>query len=470
MPAIQGLFCERLHKEDPVMKTLLRGGLVVASATPQLLGGGDVLIDGATIAGIDEPGAFAGMPVDLTLDVSDCLVMPGLVNTHQHEWYLLGKGLGDNKLLEAWIRDCLFPLKAELTPDDFRVASEVAALDMIRGGTTTCVNHLVAETGDAAEEAILAPVVASGMRQYFAKAVRPPDVRDDFESARSCHATWDGAGDGRIKVGIVLEATSHWVAAGQTTEEMLIGGHALAEGLDTFITAHIAGGTMSRDDGYLKYVLETGRTDIEFLHRLGVLDRRWILAHAIHMRERDLALIAECGATVSHTPSSEAARGGGVTPVRSMLERGIRVALGTDGPMVDHTNDMLEQLKWTRLLQNQVHCTPSSVAIDTLVSMGTSYGADALGAADVFGTLAPGLRADIAMFDIKTLHAAVTHNPLSTLVHAVRSSDAKHVMVDGELLLRDGRFTRADQLHITELIERAGTAGRALGKRAGLLD
>jgi 5-methylthioadenosine/S-adenosylhomocysteine deaminase len=455
--------------KDWLVKTLLQGGQVVAPSMPHLLDGGDVLVDGATIAGLGEPGAFRDVPVDRTLDVSDCLVMPGMVNTHQHEWYLLGKGLGDNMLLEKWIRECMFPLKSELTPDDFRVASELAALDMIRGGTTTCVNHLVAETDAADEEAILSPVLASGMRQYFAKAVRPGDVDDDFKSARSCHETWDGAGDGRIRVGIVLEATSHWVAAGQTTEEMLVGGHALADELDTFITAHIAGGTMSREDGYLKYVLETGRTDIEFLHSLGILDRRWILAHTINTRERDLALIAASGAFVSHTPSSEAARGGGVTQVRAMLERGIRVALGTDGPMVDHTNDMLEQLKWTRLLQNQVHYEPSSVAIDTLISMGTAYGAEALGAADTFGTLATGMRADIAMFDIKTLHAAVTHNPLSTLVHAVRSSDAKHVMVDGELLLHDKQFTRTDQLHITDLITRAGSAARALGRRAGLL-
>ena len=451
------------------MKTLLFGGLVVAPSMPHLLAGGDVLVEDTAIAAIGETGAFAGTPVDRTVDVSDCLVMPGLVNTHQHDWYLLGKGLGDNRYLEAWIRECLFPLKAALTPDDFRIASEVAALDMIRGGTTTCLNHLVAETDEISEEAILSPVVTSGMRQYFAKAVRPGDVDDDFESARACYARWNGAADGRIKVGLVLEATSHWVAAGQSTEEMLIGGHALANELDTFITAHIAGGSMSRDDGYLKFVLERGRTDIEFLYGLGILDRRWILAHTIHTRERDLKLIAESGATVSHTPSSEAARGGGVTPVTAMLENGIRVALGTDGPMVDYTNDMLEQLKWTRLLQNQVHWTPSSVAVETLVAMGTSFGADALGAGDVFGTLAPGLRADIAMFNLNTLHTAVVRNPLSTLVHAVRSSDAKHVMVDGEFLLLDGDFVRADQLHVTDLLKRTGTAARELGRRAGLL-
>lgn len=450
------------------MRTLLRGGLVVAPTRPELLGGGDVLVDGPTIAGIGAAGTFDGEPADRILDVSGCVVMPGLVNTHQHDWYLLGKGLGDDKLLEKWIWDCMFPLKAELTAADLRLAGELAALDMIRGGTTTCVNHMVIETDAATEEAVLAPALESGMRQYFAKAVRPADVDTDFESARSCHSTWDGRGDGRIRVGLVLEATSHWVAAGTTTEKTLTGGYALAGELDTVISSHIAGGTMSREDGYLKYVLEMGRTDIEFLHRLGLLDRRWILAHTINTRGNDLELIARSGATVAHTPSSEAARGGGVTPVKQMLENGIRVALGTDGPMVDHTNDMLEQLKWTRLLQNQVHLTPSSVSPAQLVAMGTSAGAEALGAGDVFGTLAPGMRADIAVFDMRTLHASVSHEPLSTLVHAVRSSDAKHVLVDGELLLLDGVHTRADRAHIDDLLTRAGQTGLALARRAGL--
>ena len=92
------------------MKTLLQGGQVLAPSMPQLLDGGDVLVDGATIAALGEPWAFRGVQVDRTLDVSDCLVMPGLVNTHQHEWYLLGRGLGDNMLLEKWVRECMFPL------------------------------------------------------------------------------------------------------------------------------------------------------------------------------------------------------------------------------------------------------------------------------------------------------------------------------------------------------------------------
>ncbi|QUQ65669.1 amidohydrolase family protein [Kutzneria sp. CA-103260] len=451
------------------MRTLFTGGSVVAKGRPELAAGGDVLVDGTDIAALGPAGSLAAEPVDKVVDTAGGIVIPGLVNTHQHDWYLYGKGLGGNLLLEQWITDCLFPLKTRLTVDDLRVASELAALDMLRGGTTSSVNHLVTETSAAEDRAILAPVADVGVRQFFAKAIRPADHATRYESAREASETWDGAANGRIRVGFVLEATAHWVAMGTCTEEMVLGGHALAVEQDTFVTSHIAGGTMSRDSGYLRFVLETGRTDPQFLHRLGVLDHRWILAHTINPRDNDLDLIAAAGATVAHTPSSEAARGGGITPVKRMLDNGIRVAIGTDGPMVDLTNDMVEQLKWTRLMQNQLHHVPASIDLERLLTMGTEDGARAVGAADRIGTLEVGKAADIAVFDLDTLHAGPVHRALSTFVHAARGTDARHVMVDGELLLENGLFTRATELHVAGLMREAGERGRALARRSGLL-
>ena len=451
------------------MRTLFTGGHVRAKGRPELLDGGELLVDGDSIAALGRPGELASEPVDRTVDSTGALLLPGLVNTHQHDWYLYGKGLGGDLLLEQWISDCLFPLKGQLTIDDLRVASELASLDMLRGGTTTSVNHLVNKTTPAEEEAILGPVADTGMRQYFAKVIRPDDVAGDFADARESFERWDGYAGGRVRVGFVLEATAHWVAMGTSTEEMVVGGHRLAVEHDTFVSSHIAGGTLSRDSGYLKFVLATGRTDVQFLHRLGVLDDRWILAHTIHPRDNDLDLIAGSGSTVAHTPSSEAARGGGITPVRRMLDNGVRVAIGTDGPMVDLTNDMVEQLKWTRLLQNQLHLHPASIELDQLIGMGTEEGARAVRADGEFGSIEVGKRADLAVFDLATLHAGPVHRPLSTFVHAARGTDARHVMVDGELLLHDGRFTRVSELRVTELLAEAGARGRALAARAGLL-
>ncbi|QKV80771.1 amidohydrolase family protein [Amycolatopsis sp. Hca4] len=451
------------------MKTLLSGGHVVASGQPDLLAGGDLVIEGTTIAQLGPAGTLSRDDVDRVIDTRGSIVLPGLVNTHQHDWYVYGKGLGGDVLLEQWIAECLVPLKERLTVDDLRVASELAGLDMLRGGTTSSVNHQVNETTIAEEEAILGPVADTGIRQFFAKVIRPHDTGTGYAGALESFEKWDGTAEGRIRVGFVLEATAHWVALGTSSEEMITGGHALAAEKDTFVTSHIAGGTMSREQGYLRWVLETGRTDVQFLHRLGVLDDRWILAHTINPLRNDLDLIAASGSTVAHTPSSEAARGGGITPVKRMLDNGVRVALGTDGPMVDLTNDMLEQIKWTRLLQNQLHQHPSTIDLGKLVTMATEDGARAVRADGHLGRLAPGYAADIAVFDLTTLHAGPSHHPLATFVHATRGADAKHVFVNGEHLLDDGRFTRVDHLHVTELLQRAGDHAKALGRRAGLL-
>jgi 5-methylthioadenosine/S-adenosylhomocysteine deaminase len=448
------------------MRTLFTGGAVFAKGRPELLNGGDVLVDGTTIAAI---GRLAGEPADRTIDTTGMLVLPGLVNTHQHDWYIYGKGLGGGMLLEQWISDCLFPLKSQVTADDLRLASEVASLDMLRGGTTTSVNHQVNETTIDDEKAILQPVADTGIRQYFGKVIRPKDIVDGYAGAHESYEKWHGYADGRVQVGFVLEATAHWVHMGTCSAEMVVGGHELAVEKDTFVSSHIAGGTMSRDSGYLKFVVETGRTDPQFLHRLGVLDDRWILAHTINPLSNDLDLIAESGSTVAHTPGSEAARGGGITPVKQMLDNGIRVAIGTDGPMVDLSNDMVEQLKWTRLLQNQVTLDPASIPLSDLISMATEDGARAVRAQNLFGTLEIGKAADIAVFDLQTLHAAPVHDPLSTFVHAARGRDARHVMVDGELLVEDGRFTRVSDLYVTDLLRQAGERGRALARRAGLI-
>jgi 5-methylthioadenosine/S-adenosylhomocysteine deaminase len=451
------------------MKTLLSGGAVVAAERPELLAGGDLLIDGATIAELGPAGSIPRDGVARILDTTGSIVLPGLINSHQHDWYLYGKGLGCDVLLEQWITGCLVPLKEQLDIDDLRVASELATLDMLRGGTTSSVNHLVNETTLAEEEAILGPVADAGVRQFFAKVIRPHDAATDYASTRESFEKWDGTADGRIRVGFVLEATAHWVALGTSSEEMISGGHALAVARNTFVTSHIAGGTMSRESGYLKWVLETGRTDIQFLHRLGVLDDRWILAHTINPRGNDLDLIAGSGSTVAHTPSSEAARGAGITPIKRMLDNGVRVSIGTDGPMVDLTNDMVEQIKWTRLLQNQLHEHPGTIELGKLIEMATQDGARAVRAEQHLGTLAPGFAADIAVFDLATLHAGPVHRPLATFVHAARGTDAQHVFVNGEQLLDNGRFTRVDDLHITDLLRRASDRAKALGRRAGLL-
>lgn len=161
---------------------------------------------------------------------------------------------------------------------------------------------------------------------------------------------------------------------------------------------------------------EGGRTDIEFLHRLGVLDQKWILAHAINARDRDIELIAQSGASVSHTPTSESARGGGTNPVRHFREAGVLVALGSDGPMVDTSVDMVEQMKSVVLFQNQIHFDPSAMTPLEALEMSTIEAARAVGLDDRLGSIEPGKRGDVA------ISTSRLHRSRSATIRSLRSS------------------------------------------------
>ncbi|HSH21028.1 MAG TPA: amidohydrolase family protein [Candidatus Caenarcaniphilales bacterium] len=448
----------------PDRRTLLiKGGEVhTVDSTDTVLPGGWILVDGASIAAVGPVGEEpAG--ADDAVDASGCIVVPGFVNTHQHLWYSMFKGLGGGMRLEQWIQNLLAPTTRALKAPDLEAGSRLACLEMVASGTTTCLHHSVTDLDEDGVEATLRPSVESGMRQVLAKEIRPQPLDDQLALAEAVHARWDGAAEGRIAIAFVIETTAHWVAMGTCSEELVLRGHDLAERLGVRVSTHVAGGTMSREQGYLRFVSEMGRTDIEFLQRLGVLDEHWLLAHAIYPRDRDLELMAAAGVSVSHCPTSEGSRGAGITPVRRMLDEGITVSLGSDGPMVDTSVDMVEQMKAVRLFQNQLRLDPSAITPQAALRMATADGARSIGLDHRIGSLEAGKEADIAVFDLEQPASAVCHEALPVLVHSLRGRDVRWLLVAGEFLVEEGRLVRVDDE------ERRATIAEASARAAELL-
>ncbi len=448
------------------MTVLISGGEVhTVDAEGTVHPGGWVLIDGTRIAGTGPAGSEPAGDGE-RIDASGCIVVPGFVNTHQHPWYNLFKGLGSGMLLEQWIQNLLVPTARALRPQDLEASSRLGCLEMVASGTTTCLNHSVAPLDEGGVEATLRPVEESGMRQVLAKEIRPDPLQDQLDLAAAVHERWDEAAGGRIGIAFVIEATAHWVAMGTCSEELVQRGHELATRLGVRVSSHVAGGTMSREQGYLKFMREMGRTDFEFLQRLGVLDHTWLLAHAIYPRDRDIELIAAAGATVSHCPTSESSRGAGITPVRRMLDAGITVSLGSDGPMVDTSVDMVEQMKAVRLFQNQLTLDPSAVTPEQALRMATIDGARSLGLEHRIGSLEAGKEADIAVFDLEQPASAVSHDALGSLIHSLRGRDVSWLFAAGEPLVRRGQLTRLDPDGVREIITEARARARELLERA----
>lgn len=458
-------------------RILIKNGYVVTvdPARNVYSGGAVVVNDGriqAVLAGTD---GLAARDFDEVIDASGCLVMPGLVNMHQHHWYVLFKGLADGMLLEDWISDLVFPIVAKLTPEAMRVASYQCGMEMLATGTTTSFNHSVTVTDPEVVRAIVEPQAELGIRQIFAKELRCRNPRfaahpltlDESLAAFAEEAKrWNGAHDGLVRMAMVIEANAHWTSSGMSTEDLITRGYALARELDLRISSHIAGGTFSLQKGFLKHLRETGRTDVRYLMQLGVLDARWILAHCIHCTELDLEQMAHVGASLVYTPTSEAIRGGGIGPAANASALGITTALGTDGPMVDYSDDMFEQMKACILFQHQRHLDPTRMSAERAVEMATIEGARAAGLDAEIGSLEAGKRADIAVFDMRKPHVGPLQRPLPAFVCTGRGADAKAVLVDGKIVYRDGAFAQGPDAG--EVLAEAERIGRDIAERAGL--
>ncbi|EHP44684.1 amidohydrolase [Cupriavidus basilensis OR16] len=460
-------------------KSLIQNGYVVTvNGRREVFERGAVAIEGKRITGVYAKEHTPTGEFDEIIDASGCLVIPGLINLHQHPWYSMFKGIADGLLLEDWISDLVFPLVRHLSEDAMRLSGYQCAIEMLATGTTTSFNHSVSVSNDAIVKASVESQAEVGIRQFFGKELRcrnsrfldhPLSLDESLAAAEEDIRRWDGKQDGLIRMGMVIEANAHWTSSGMSTEDLIIRGTELARKLNVRISSHIAAGTFSTEKGFLKHLRETGRTDVRYLMQLGVLDEQWMLIHGIHCTELDLEHMAHVGAGLVYTPTSEAMRGGGIAPAANALRAGVATALGTDGAMVDYTNDMLEQVKACVLFQHQRHLNPTRMPFEHALEMATINGARILGVADELGSLEAGKLADIAVFDMRGPHVGSLQRPLSAFLGAGKGTDAKYVVVNGDIVYREGEFTKFSERKevlrnverlAAEIITKAGLASR----------
>ena len=458
-------------------RTLITNGYVVTvDARRNVFPDGYVAIDGALISAVG-PASQAPKPdtFDEVIDARGAIVLPGLINMHQHHWYTLFKGTADGMLLEDWVTGLLLPLASRLSDEALRLGSAVAGLEMLATGTTCSLNHSVTTTTPGKVKASIEPQAELGIRQVFGKELRcrtpgnpnhPLGLDEALAEYQDEHKRWHGASNGLVRMAMAIESNAHWVAAGMSTEELICRGYDLARKLNVKITNHISGGTFSLEKGLLRYLRETGRTDVRYLMQLGILDAQWLMIHGIHCTDLDIEHMARVGASLVYTPTSESIRGGGIGPIANAVRAGINVALGTDGPMVDYSVDMVEQMKACAFLQHVRHLDPTRMPVEIAIEMATINVAQALGMADEIGSLKAGKLADIAVFDTTKPQIGVQLRPISTFVSAGRGADARLVMVNGDVVYRDGRFKYAKKPMAT--IAEAERVARAILSEAGL--
>lgn len=457
-------------------RTLIKGGYVVTvDAERAVYPRGAVVIDGDLIesVGADVPAG----DYDAMIDATGMIVIPGLINAHQHFYYHLFKGVANGLLIEDWFPQVVFRVTPHLTDDDMELTAWLASIEMLLSGTTCALNHLRVTSTEATLGRIAAPSEALGLRQVIGKEFQcrlpgnpahPRTLEEEVAYVEDLIPRWRSRAGGLTRLCLAAECNAIFIDQQVTSEEMLIAAKRVADRHDLKITTHISAGTLSFDKTYLRVLRKTGRTDTQTLMQLGLLDERYILAHGINCTATDIAMIAQSGAAVAYTPTSEAVRGGGIGPIAPMCAAGVNVALGSDGPMVDYSVDMVEQMKACSMLQNAKHLDPAAMPPERCLELATINAARALGLDDEIGSLEAGKRADIAIFDLATPQATPANNPLTSLVYSAHGTDAHTVIVNGEIVVRARKLARPAA--VADIFATASRRAQTIIAQSGLQD
>ncbi|MBB3181631.1 amidohydrolase family protein [Variovorax sp. Sphag1AA] len=389
---------------------------------------------------IGRVGAMADCPAGATsvFDATGMLVLPGLINLQHRNWqHLVPRGVPER--FSAWEEQAtwLEMGRRQLKPGDVRAAATLAAAELVATGTT-CVVHECAGEGQAdIVDAELEPGLELGLRQVLAlDTVGAPLGSTDLCDIERNFEKWHGTRGGLTWLAGSVTADAVSIATRIATEQHVLAGYIDARERRISLIVRGAAGVARHAGDLDEAIRKTGRSEVVHLMELGALDERVLLCDGGALNDLDCSLLAEAGAHVVYSPTREAMRGA-VTPVSRLLSMGVNCALGTDGPALTGSVDMVEQIKACAMIQNTVALDPGAMSIERALEMATIDAARAIGLAHAIGSLEPGKQADVAVFDMRDVHMQVVHKPLSNFFCCGRGHDARLVLVAGRTVVGD---------------------------------
>ncbi len=364
-----------------------------------------------------------------TVNCSDKIVMPGLVNAHTHSPMTLLRGISDNKNLQDWLHQDIFPAEQKLEETDIYTGTLLAGIEMLKTGTTT-FNDMYDEM-----EAITAAVENTGIRAVLSKGIidKQEPKREEIDKAVEFVDKYQN--HPLIKPGFAPHAV--YTVREQTLREL----NDYAKIFDTVYHIHVSETKKENTD----CEKENGKTPIQYLESLNTLNPRFIAAHGVWLNEKDIEILRKSGSTVVHNPNANLKLGSGIAPVTKLLEEGVNVALGTDGVASNNNLNMFEEMKIAVNLQKKD--SPETVTEQEVLDMATINGAKALGLSQDIGSIEIGKKADLLIIDKDKAELTPIHGKrglISNLVYAF-NGNVEHVIVNGELRVKNGELTDIDE-------------------------
>lgn len=444
--------------------------IITMNPRRQIIEHGAIAVTGKLIEAIGKSKDIVEKyPAKKRINCNGNVIMPGLIDTHVHTAQAMLRGCADDLGLIDWLFKRVWVLQGNYSHDDGRASAGLCTLEMIKSGTTSFLECMLADRYGF--DGVAEVIIQSGMRAAIGKIVMDtpsyaeselqmyPGMVEDGETCirttLAAHEKWEGAGDGRIQV---------WFGArtpGGVTPELYQQMSQHAKDRNMGITIHLC---EVKED--LDYAHSQGcHSTIDYVHRYGVLGPRTVIAHVVWTDEQDWKLMAETGSHVTHNPASNAKTATGIAPVEGMLKAGVNVSMGCDGGPSNNTYDMIRDMRLVSYLANLLQKDPTAIPAETVLELATVNGARAMGIFDQTGSLEPGKRADLIMIDMDKPHLIPAYDPVSTIVYAAHGSDVDTVVIDGQIVMQNRKVLTLDEEAIKADIRSRYTD---VQKRAGL--
>jgi 5-methylthioadenosine/S-adenosylhomocysteine deaminase len=375
-----------------------------------------------------------------TLEGENRVVMPGLVNGHQHAAMTLLRGVADDLALMDWLNNYIFPAEVEFVDSEFvRIGTELACWEMIRGGTTTFVDMYYYP------DTIAGVVEQCGMRALISATVidqRSPDAESAGDSIAKGSGFVDRWKGRHPRITPIFGPHANYTL----DAEQLRATRKAAQALGIGISIHV-----SESPFESQYSKDTyGKTSIEMLDEIGFFDGPTIAAHVVWPTDSEIPILRDRKVGVIHNPTSNMKLASGIAPVAKMLDAGVRVGLGTDGPASNNDLDMWEEMRLAALLQKVDSMDPTVLPAATVLRMATSGGAVAIGLGEQVGSLEAGKRADVVQVAFEDVHHVPTFDVISHLVYVTDEQDVASVVVDGVVLMQEREILSIDTARVAQ--------------------
>jgi 5-methylthioadenosine/S-adenosylhomocysteine deaminase len=406
------------------MNILIQNGTILTMHNKKIIREGAIAIDNQTITDVGKTHVLKrkyGRGYE-QVDAKGRIVIPGLINTHQHAAMSLFRGYADDLPLKEWLEKWIWPIEQHITAHEIYAGALLTAIESIMGGTTT-VNTMYHYTPKENEAKAFAD---TGLRGVIGHVCFSWRKKEDRKALANLARKWHNKADGLIRISVDPHAP--YTVDPEYMKELAEMRRELNRkygSKEAQIISHIH---VAETDNEAEKVKQTFNVNVEnglmaYLDSLKVLDEHAVAAHCVALTDKDIAIMKKRKVKVSHNPISNLKLASGISPVPKMLEAGITVSLGTDSPCSNNSADMFEVMKTAAILHKAISKNPTVMPAEQVLEMGTIEGAKALSWEEEIGSIEVGKKADLAIINLQKPHLCPLYKEESHLVYAVKASD-----------------------------------------------